>query len=62
MNPMTFDEITPAAVKLVLVTPRSIDGQGVCAAQEVRRVMDRLVNRLASPERSRQTGEGLSPG
>lgn len=62
-NPMrvTFNEITPAAVKAALVAPRTIDGQRV-AAQEARRVLDRLVGYMVSPELSRQTGERLSAG
>ena len=62
-NPLrvTFSEITPAAVKQALVTPRSVDGR-VVAAQEARRVLDRLVGYLVSPELSRQTGQRLSAG
>ena len=62
-NPLrvTFNEITPSAVKQALATPRSIDGRRV-AAQEARRVLDRLVGYLVSPELSRQTGERLSAG
>ncbi len=62
-NPLrvTFSEITPAAVKQALVTPRSVDVR-VVAAQEARRVLDRLVGYLVSPELSRQTGQRLSAG
>ena len=62
-NPLrvTFNEITPTAVKAALNHPRTIDGKRV-AAQEARRVLDRLVGYMVSPELSRQTGERLSAG
>jgi DNA topoisomerase-1 len=62
-NPLrvTFNEITPAAVKAALNNPRTIDVKRV-AAQEARRVLDRLVGYMVSPELSRQTGERLSAG
>lgn len=62
-NPLrvTFNEITQNAVKSALVNPRTIDVQRV-AAQEARRVLDRLVGYMVSPELSRQTGERLSAG
>jgi len=58
---VTFNEITPNAVKAALVTPRAIDGKLV-AAQEARRVLDRLVGYMVSPALSDQTGERLSAG
>lgn len=62
-NPLrvTFNEITANAVKAALVSPRTIDVKRV-AAQEARRVLDRLVGYMVSPELSRQTGERLSAG
>lgn len=62
-NPLrvTFNEITATAVKAALVSPRSVDVKRV-AAQEARRVLDRLVGYMVSPELSRQTGERLSAG
>ena len=62
-NPLrvTFNEITPTAVKTALNSPRTIDVKRV-AAQEARRVLDRLVGYMVSPELSRQTGERLSAG
>jgi len=62
-NPLrvTFNEITASAVKSALVQPRPIDGRRV-AAQEARRVLDRLVGYMVSPELSRQSGERLSAG
>ncbi|CAM5531868.1 DNA topoisomerase III [Alcaligenes phenolicus] len=58
---VTFNEITANAVKTALLQPRSIDVQRV-AAQEARRVLDRLVGYMVSPELSRQSGERLSAG
>lgn len=58
---VTFNEITASAVKAALLQPRSIDVLRV-AAQEARRVLDRLVGYTVSPELSRQTGERLSAG
>ena len=62
-NPLrvTFNEITPTAVKAALNNPRTIDVKRV-AAQEARRVLDRLVGYMVSPELCRQTGERLSAG
>lgn len=58
---VTFNEISQNAVKAALAAPRLIDGPMV-AAQEARRVLDRLVGYMVSPELSRQTGEKLSAG
>lgn len=62
-NPLriTFNEITPNAVKAALVSPRTIDIKRV-AAQEARRILDRLVGYMVSPELSRQASERLSAG
>lgn len=58
---VTFNEITATAVKSALMAPRNIDVKRV-AAQEARRVLDRLVGYTVSPELSRQSGERLSAG
>lgn len=62
-NPLrvTFNEITPTAVKAALNNPRTIDVKRV-AAQEARRVLDRLVGYMVSPELCRLAGERLSAG
>lgn len=62
-NPLrvTFNEVTESAVRAAVVQPRAIDVKRV-AAQEARRVLDRLVGYMVSPELSRQTGERLSAG
>ncbi len=62
-NPLrvTFNEITPTAVKAAIAAPRSINIKRV-ASQEARRVLDRLVGYMVSPELSRQAGERLSAG
>jgi DNA topoisomerase-1 len=62
-NPLrvTFNEITASAVRQALVKPRSIDVRRV-AAQEARRVLDRLVGYMVSPELSNQAGIQLSAG
>jgi DNA topoisomerase-1 len=58
---VTFNEVTPSAIKSALLSPRTIDVQRV-AAQEARRVLDRLVGYLVSPELMRQHGDNLSAG
>lgn len=62
-NPLrvAFAEITPAAVKAALLSPRSIDVKLV-AAQEARRVLDRLVGYMVSPAISDLASETLSAG
>lgn len=62
-NPLrvTFNEITPNTVKASIIAPRSIDGKWV-AAQEARRVLDRLVGYMVSPQISLWHGEKLSAG
>ncbi len=58
---VTFNEITSNAVKNALTSPRTIDANLV-AAQEARRILDRLVGYMVSPELSNQTGQRLSAG
>lgn len=58
---VTFGEITAQAVKTALLNPRAIDGRRV-AAQEARRVLDRLVGYMVSPKLSEAAGERLSAG
>jgi len=62
-NPLrvTFNEITANAVKASLAAPRGIDVKLV-AAQEARRVLDRLVGYMVSPELCRIAGDRLSAG
>ncbi|WP_062059629.1 type I DNA topoisomerase [Cellvibrio sp. OA-2007] len=62
-NPIriAFGEITEAKVREALAAPRRIDMRRV-SAQEARRVVDRLVGYLVSPELKRQTGVKLSAG
>jgi DNA topoisomerase-1 len=58
---VTFNAITPDAVRAAIATPRVIDVRLV-AAQEARRVLDRLVGYMVSPEISRRHGSRLSAG
>ncbi|BAU77416.1 type I DNA topoisomerase [Metapseudomonas furukawaii] len=58
---ITFNEITETAVRKAFGEARSIDMQLV-GSQEARRVLDRLVGYLVSPELRRQTGENLTAG
>jgi DNA topoisomerase-1 len=58
---VSFNEITETAVKAALAKPRPIDRKLV-AAQEGRRVLDRLVGYLVSPEISSAAGDRLSAG
>lgn len=62
-NPLriTFGEITPNVVKAAILNPRSINTKRV-AAQEARRVLDRLVGYMVSPKLSQINGENLSAG
>lgn len=62
-NPVrvAFNEITEGKVREVMAAPRRIDMK-VVSAQEARRVLDRLVGYLVSPELKRQTGQKLSAG
>lgn len=56
-----FPEITASAVDNALKSPLRIDMKLV-AAQEARRVADRVIGYLVSSELRRQTGEALSAG
>ncbi|MBA8904160.1 type I DNA topoisomerase [Phyllobacterium sp. P30BS-XVII] len=58
---VTFNSITREAVLSAVLAPHSIDVRLV-AAQEARRVLDRLVGYLVSPEISNRHGEKLSAG
>jgi DNA topoisomerase-1 len=58
---MTFTEITGAALKRAVAQPRPLDLQLV-AAQEARRVIDRLVGWEVSPLLWNSVGRGLSAG
>jgi DNA topoisomerase-1 len=58
---VTINEISASAVREAMAHPRVIDVKLV-AAQEARRVLDRLVGWMVSPELSRQGGAGLSAG
>jgi len=62
-NPIriTFNEINAPKVQAALAAPGRIDVKMV-GAQEARRVLDRLVGYMVSPELRRQTGEPLSAG
>ena len=57
----TFNEITAAAVKAALAAPRQLN-MPLVAAQEARRVLDRIVGWDASPVLWRAVGEGTSAG
>lgn len=58
---VTFSKITEPAVKAALAAPRKIDTKLV-AAQEARRVLDRLVGYMVSPVLSLYRGMTLSAG
>lgn len=58
---VTYSEITEKAVKAAMASPRTID-MNLVAAQEGRRVLDRLVGYMVSPALCRQTGAKLSAG
>ena len=58
---VTYAEITEAAIRSALSSPRSIDMAQV-AAQEGRRVLDRFCGYLVSGPLSNATGEKLSAG
>lgn len=58
---VTFNEITAAAVKAAIANPRQIDNYLV-AAQEARRILDRLVGYTVSPWLTKRRGKGLSAG
>ena len=58
---VSFNEITPRAVKEAIASPRRID-MGLVRSQEARRVIDKLVGYILSPTVSRLRGESLSVG
>lgn len=58
---MTFNEITEGRVREAFDNLRQIDMKMV-GAQECRRVLDRLVGYLVSPELRRQSGKNISAG
>jgi DNA topoisomerase-1 len=58
---VTYTEITEPAVKSALAKARQID-HALVAAQEGRRVLDRLVGYMVSPALAQQTGQKLSSG
>ena len=58
---VSFNEITPRAVKEAITSPRRID-MGLVRSQEARRVIDKLVGYILSPTVSRLRGEPLSVG
>lgn len=58
---VTFNAITPEAVRVAVAAPRLIDVR-VVAAQEARRVLDRLVGYMVSPEISKRSGSKLTAG
>lgn len=62
-NPIrvSFNDINQSKVQAALAAQGKIDVQMV-AAQEARRVLDRLVGYMVSPELRRQSGQALSAG
>lgn len=58
---ITFNEITKDAVRAAVAQPRTVDIERV-AAQEARRVTDRLVGYIVSPAISRLASDRLSAG
>ena len=58
---VSFNDISPGKVLSALAGRGKIDLKMV-AAQEARRILDRLVGYMVSPELRRQTGEPLSAG
>jgi len=58
---VAFDELTEAAIKKELSNPRKLDLPMV-AAQETRRILDRLFGYIVSPELQKQSSVGMSAG
>jgi DNA topoisomerase-1 len=58
---VVYQEVTKAGITKALAAPRSIDMQTV-AAQESRRVLDRLIGYLVSPALTQKAGTKLSAG
>lgn len=58
---ITYNEVTPAAVKEAIANPRDID-MDLVNAQQARRVLDRLVGFELSPVLWRKVQRGLSAG
>lgn len=58
---ITYNEITPSAVKKAIASPREID-QRLVDAQQARRVLDRIVGYMVSPVLWRRIQRGLSAG
>lgn len=58
---VTYQEITDKAVKAAVAKPRPLD-MNLVAAQEARRVLDRLVGYQVSPALSDKAGQRLSAG
>ncbi len=58
---VTFNEITPSAVKAAFHSPRKIDMDKVYS-QQARRILDRIVGYQISPVLWKNVGSGLSAG
>lgn len=58
---IAFNEVTPAAIRKSIENPRALD-MSLVAAQEARRVLDRLVGWQASPILWDSVGSGTSAG
>ncbi len=58
---VTFNEITPSAVKAAFDNPRKIDMDKV-QSQQARRILDRIVGYKISPMLWKKVGSGLSAG
>lgn len=58
---VSYQEVTEGAIRKALANPQRID-VNLVAAQESRRVLDRLIGYLVSPALSKQSGMPLSAG